>query len=230
MKILAIGDIHMSVDNINRIEFAKDADLIVINGDLTNYGTTRDAKNVLDDVMAVNPNVLVQYGNLDKPEINSYLEGLGINLHNQARLLKNRVCLFGVGGSNITPFSTPVEFTEEEIATLLENGHDQAMRYIQLAEPIEKIKIPLILVSHTPPLNTTTDRLRSGNHVGSEAVRNYIEQCQPNLCIAGHIHEAKGCDQIGKTAICNPGMFRDGGWLEIQVNKSDVTTILHEHP
>ena len=230
MKILAIGDIHMSVDNINHIEFAKDADLIVINGDLTNYGTTRDAKNVLDDVMAVNPNVLVQYGNLDKPEINSYLEGLGINLHNQARLLKNRVCLFGVGGSNLTPFSTPVEFTEDEIATLLENGHDQAVRYIQLAEPIEKIKIPLILVSHTPPLNTTTDQLRSGDHVGSEAVRDYIEECQPDLCIAGHIHEARGCDHIGKTAICNPGMFRDGGWLEIHINKSDVTTILHEHP
>ena len=230
MKILAIGDIHMSSDQLERIEFARDADLIILNGDLTNYGTSRDAKKVLETVMGVNPNVLAQYGNLDKPEINDYLEELGINLHNQARLLKNRVCLYGVGGSNITPFKTPVEFSEKQLGAFLTNSHEQALRYLQLAEPIEKIKIPLILVCHTPPFDTTTDCLRNGDHVGSEAVRRHIETHQPHLCIAGHIHEARGCDHIGATAVCNPGMFRDGGWLDIHVNKSEIETILHEQP
>ena len=136
----------------------------------------------------------------------------------------------GVGGSNKTPFNTPAEFSEEQIRSFLLKVHEQALQYLTLAEPIEKIKIPLILVSHTPPLQTTTDRLRNGKHVGSTAVREYIEEYQPNLCIAGHIHDARGKDKIGSTPIYNPGMFRAGGWLEIQVNKSEVKTLLHEHP
>ena len=230
MKIIAIGDIHMSPDNIKRIDFAREADLIVINGDLTNYGTSKDAKKVLDSIMEVNPQVLAQFGNLDKPEINEYLEELEINLHNQARLVNNRVCFMGVGGSNSTPFNTPVEFSETQIHSFLSKVYEEALHYITLAEPIEKIKIPLILVSHAPPYKTTTDRLRNGSHVGSSAVREFIEEYQPHLCIAGHIHEARGKDMIGNTTILNPGMFRGGGWLEIHVNKSELKTTLHEHP
>lgn len=219
----------MSTGTIDRIAFARTADFIILNGDLTNYGSCREVKQVLESIMDVNPSVLAQLGNLDKPEINDYLEELDINLHNQIRLLKNRACLLGVGGSNITPFKTPTEFSELQLEAFLANGFEQATKYRQLAEPIEKIKIPLILVSHTPPFRTTTDRLRNGKPVGSTAIRRFIEEQQPDLCIVGHIHEAKGIDRIGKTAIYNPGMFRDGGWLEIHINKSEINTILHEH-
>ena len=142
----------------------QNADLIIINGDLTNYGSPHDAKQVLDTVMSVNPNVLAQFGNLDHPEVDSYLEELGINLHNQARMVKNRVCLMGIGGSNQTPFGTPSEFSENELASFVKNAHNQATIFIALAEPIEKIRIPLILVSHTPPARTNVDRLSSGSH------------------------------------------------------------------
>ena len=227
MRIIAIGDIHMSADNINRLSDAKKADLILINGDLTNYGSIRDAKEVLETIMSVNQNVLAQFGNLDQPEINDYLEDIGINLHNQARLINNRVCLIGIGGSNRTPFSTPSEFSEQELARFAGNGYDQALNYISLAEPIEKIKIPLILVSHTPPYETKVDRLSGGSHAGSTAIRNFIEERQPDLCITGHIHEATGTDTIGDTPVYNPGMFRQGGWLEIFIEKSTIKTILH---
>ncbi len=131
--------------------------------------------------------------------------------------------------SNITPFKTLTEFSKQQHESFLANGYEQATSFRQLAEPIEKIKIPLILVHHTPPL-ATTDRLLSGKPVGSAVTRRIIEEQQPDLCIAGHIHEAKGVDQIGKTPIYNPGMFRDGGWLEIPINKSELKRILHEHP
>lgn len=228
MRILAIGDIHMSAENIHRLDDVKNADLIIINGDLTNYGSHRDAKQILDIIMSANPNVLAQFGNLDQPEINEYLEKLGINLHNQARLVNNRVCLMGIGGSNQTPFSTPSEFSEQELASFARNCHEQATNFIQLAEPIEKIKIPLILVSHTPPAQTSVDRLSGGGHAGSMAIREYIEEHQPDLCITGHIHEAKGMDVIGNTPIYNPGMFRQGGWLEIIIKKSKIKTTLHD--
>lgn len=228
MRIVAIGDIHMATDAIGQIDNIGSADLVIINGDLTNFGTSHDAKQILDTVMTANPSVLAQFGNLDKPEVNDYLEGIGINLHNQARLIGNRVCLLGIGGSNRTPFSTPSEFSETELAAFIDDAYEQAREFIDLSEPIEKIRIPVILVSHTPPFGTTVDRLRSGTHVGSSAIRAFIEERQPDLCICGHIHEAAGTDRIGKTPIYNPGMLSEGGWVEIIVEKSTVRATLHE--
>lgn len=227
MIVYSIGDIHMSPAKITHIPAIEQADLVIINGDLTNYGSKEDCKTVLNHIMSVNPQVLAQFGNLDKPEINDYLQGLDLNLHGQARMLHNRVCFMGVGGSNRTPFQTPSEFTEAQLEALLNDGYDQAQSFIKLAEPIEKIKIPLILVSHAPPLNTRLDRLTNGTHVGSRAVRNFIDKHQPELAVCGHIHEAVGSDTLGATTIVNPGMLASPGWVKIIVEKSQVTAQLH---
>jgi hypothetical protein len=74
----------------------------------------------------------------------------------------------------------------------------------------------LVLMTHNPPLNTTTDRIRSGVHVGSRSVREFIEKVQPDVCITGHIHESKGMDHIGKTVIVNPGDFVSGGYVVLE--------------
>ncbi len=228
MKIIAIGDIHMDVDNIERISEAGAADLIIINGDLTNFGDAREAGQILETVMAVNKNVLAQFGNLDQPDVNDYFENQGINLHNRARLIDNRLCLVGIGGSNKTPFGTPSEFTETELAAMADHAYEQARQLIDQAEADGKSKVPLILVSHTPPFGTTVDRLQSGTHVGSSAIRAFIEEHQPDLCICGHIHEAAGTDRIGRTPICNPGMLRQGGWLEVFVDQAQVQVTFHD--
>ena len=64
--------------------------------------------------------------------------------------------------------------------------------------------------------------LTDGRHVGSTAIRAFIEKYQPDLCITGHIHEGKGIDAIGRTKIINPGMFRQGGWVDIHINTSYI--------
>jgi Icc-related predicted phosphoesterase len=42
-------------------------------------------------------------------------------------------------------------------------------------------------------------------HVGSKSVRKMIEKFQPLVGLHGHIHEARGFSQIGKTQCFNPG-------------------------
>ncbi len=217
MRIIAFGDIHMSLGNFAKIPDISSADLIILTGDLTNYGSRHDAREVLNQVLAVNPHVLAQVGNLDEFEINDYLDALNMNIHGQARLFRRGVCLMGCGGSNPTPFNTPTEFSEKELGRTLDQAYLQARNYIELAEPLERHQIPLILVSHTPPLDTALDLLPDGSHVGSLAVRSFIERSQPPLCLTGHIHEAKGSDQIGETLILNPGMISNGGWIEIVI-------------
>lgn len=226
MRIIAFGDIHMTVKMCKNIEGIEKADLLIATGDLTNYGRKEEAKQILEQLLEINPHVLALIGNLDNFEINDYLEQLDLNLHGQARLLQNRICVIGAGGSNITPFGTPSEFSEEEIAETLKKAYDQGMEYIQLATPLKHTRIPMILVSHTPPRDTLVDRLANGKHVGSTAVRRFIEHHQPDLCITGHIHEAKGEDTIGKTRIINPGMLQQGGWVDIQFIHSTLHATL----
>jgi Icc-related predicted phosphoesterase len=226
MKIIAFGDIHMATAETGRIPGIREADLIILNGDLTNYGGTAEVRSVLDDIMKINPNVLAQFGNLDGGDVNDYLEELGINLHGQARLVQGEVCLIGVGGSNFTPFNTPSEFPEKEISNLANKAFQQGLDYIALAQPLHNRKIPQILVSHVPPFNTQVDKLHNGKHVGSKAIRTVIEKYQPDLCITGHIHEAKGKDKILKTPIYNHGMLRQGGWISIDIQQSQLQITL----
>ncbi len=226
MQIIAFGDIHMATGAAAAIPGIKEADLLLLNGDLTNYGGAAEVKKVLDDIMRINPKVLAQFGNLDKTEVNEYLEKLAINLHGQARLVQGEVCLIGIGGSNFTPFQTPSEMPEKELLHLADRAFRQGLDYISLAQPLHKRKIPQILLSHVPPFNTKVDTLHNGKHVGSKAIRTIIEQYQPELCITGHIHEAKGHDMIGKTPVYNHGMLRQGGWIHIDIQQSQLTITL----
>lgn len=214
MHIIAFGDVHMELGNAGKIPGIEAADCIIVTGDITNYGSREDAEKVLDQLLAINSNVLGLHGNLDQPEVGAFLEGLGVSLHGRGRLL-NGIGLVGLGGSNFTPFNTPSEFSEAELAGLLARG------YAQIAGTEH-----VILVSHTPPVQTKTDRISSGAHVGSTAVRQFIEQKQPALCLSGHIHESKAVDRIGRTVILNPGMIKNGSFIEVTFANNELTAYL----
>ena len=116
---------------------------------------------------------------------------------------------YGFGGSNPTPFNTPLEFEEIQI-------YDEAKKAL---ESIKDEKITLF-ITHAPPYGTKTDLLPSGEHVGSESIRRIIEELQPTLNICGHIHEARGTDKIGETIIINPGELSDGYACLITISDS----------
>jgi Icc-related predicted phosphoesterase len=67
-----------------------------------------------------------------------------------------------------------------------------------------------IYVCHTPPFNTPLDAMPRGRHVGSKALRAFIEQHAPPLTLHGHIHESPEISgryavQLGATWSINPG-------------------------
>ncbi len=222
MKIIAFGDIHMATSTLADIPDISSADLLIATGDITNFGYREDVKIVLNDILAYNRNLLCVAGNLDNSDVNDYLEALGMNIHAQAHIVRRKVCIFGVGGSNRTPFQTPWEFTEDELDKFIREASLQAKELLELAEPMTGHKIPTIFVSHTPPFGTKLDQLTNGKHVGSSAVRKFIETHSPDICLTGHIHEGRGIDSIGKTKILNPGMLKRNGWVSIEINKTSV--------
>jgi Icc-related predicted phosphoesterase len=69
-----------------------------------------------------------------------------------------------------------------------------------------------LFVLHSPPRDTRCDMIGSRQHVGSRAIRRFVERHQPPLVLAGHIHESPRIssayrDAIGRTVVVNPGQF-----------------------
>ncbi|CAL5990903.1 Calcineurin-like_phosphoesterase [Hexamita inflata] len=73
-----------------------------------------------------------------------------------------------------------------------------------------------IWASHGPVYNTVADRLRSGDHVGSKAMRKAMCTYKPDLIVSGHIHETcrdgeyKQYEQIDEEEICICAVGNEG--------------------
>jgi Icc-related predicted phosphoesterase len=205
MKIVSFGDVHMATRNLERMgEVMRDCNWIIISGDLTNFGGPAEAGKVLGAARSACRNVLALPGNLDQREVIPYLETEGVALHGRGMLIDG-LAVFGCGGSNITPFKTPTELTEDEIYATLRRGYEQV-----------KDHRPLLMICHTPPFGTKCDRIMNGTPVGSSAARRFIEEVQPEVCISGHIHESAGVDRIGSTTVLNAGPFKGGGYIVVR--------------
>ncbi|EKF86071.1 metallophosphoesterase [Methanobacterium formicicum] len=209
MKIIAITDLHGNIKPI--ITYLKDnkVDLIIIAGDITNFGPPKLGEDLLNEISSFGVPVLAIPGNCDPESIHVNIDqSQAINIHARNMVIKN-IGICGFGGSNPTPFDTPLEFEEIQI-------YDEAKKAIN---GIENEEITLF-ITHAPPYGTKADLLPSGAHVGSKSLRKVIEEMQPTLNICGHIHEARGTDKIGKTTIVNPGELSHGYACLIQISDS----------
>ena len=69
---------------------------------------------------------------------------------------------------------------------------------------------------HSPPRDTRCDVMSGGAHVGSRAIRAFVERHQPPLVLSGHIHESPRAsggwrDTVGRSVVVNPGQFGNPG-------------------
>ncbi|MFO8033226.1 MAG: metallophosphoesterase [Desulfohalobiaceae bacterium] len=218
---IIVGDIHEQSANIHYIPAVQRAEAIIISGDLTNAGHWPRARQILEEMQRSNPLVYAQIGNMDHPDVEEGLLKLGLNINCQGFMLDQDLGAFGVGYSNYTPFGTPSEVSEERLAGWLQQG------YAQISQARHKV-----LISHTPPLHTATDRLENGQHVGSSAVRDFLQQSNLDLCITGHIHEAVAKDSLHDTLVLNPGTLPQGGYAILSWNGQELNAEIrniHKH-
>ena len=193
---IAVGDIHDEPGLFARIPELAQADGIIVTGGV------KQAEMVMDVLRAHNPRIWAQIGNMDRPEVDEWLSGLGCNLHTQVHELTPDTAIFGIGASTFTPFGTPSEFPESTFAGWLENSWQKARKYPHT-----------VLVSHNPPKDSACDVIPGNIHVGSTAVREFLEEAQPDVCLCGHIHEARAVDRVGRTIVVNPGALAQGGYV-----------------
>jgi hypothetical protein len=210
-KLIALPDIHDKSDALKPI--ARDiarADAVVLAGDMTN-GNMQHLLRLMNVLEEYNEHIYAVPGNMDTDAMLAYLAREGVNLHRTWQPLDG-IALCGVGGA--LPYAGRFVFSEDEIAAFLED----AIRDVPAT-------LPKVLVCHQPPYLTQCDQLPNGQHVGSHALRAFIEQVQPLVCFCGHIHNAVAIDTIGQTHIINPGpIWESQTYAFVEIQAGVVTT------
>ncbi|HXO88405.1 MAG TPA: metallophosphoesterase [Candidatus Acidoferrales bacterium] len=197
MKVLIFSDIHGDVRALARI-VGQPADVYICAGDLATFG--KGLEKCGKALESLGEKLWVLPGNHEThDDIREFCGRFGfLDFHRRVLQTKSTPWA-GLGYSNITPFQTPGEYTEEEIAEALAAFGGIA---------------GLHLVIHVPPYGTRVDEYAPGKHGGSTALRAWVTREQPPYLFCGHIHETAGLsDRLGATQCINVG--KEGFTLEI---------------
>lgn len=191
LRLLCFADLHGNFEIAKKIESAAaEYDILICAGDLTNFYSREVAKAMISSLIRNSKKFLAVPGNCDLDSTLNLLDSMNLSLHGRGVIVDN-TGFFGVGGSNLTPFNTPLEFSEDYIYRVLEKGY----------EKIKNARMK-VLVSHPPPYGYL-DLTPSGEHIGSRALRDFITLNRVDIVICGHAHEAKGVEKIKNTTIIN---------------------------
>jgi len=214
MTLLCLADIHGEAAGLEELVSGSDAvDVVIVAGDITHLGGREEAERVLAPILSSRARLLAVAGNMDRDQARGYLGELGIDLHARGVMIGD-VGFMGLGGGTPSPFRTPWELGDEDAERCLSAGLAQIVG--------ARFKV---LISHPPPRGTDLDRSFAHLHVGSAAVRKFLDEGHVNLCICGHIHEAAGQQPVGGVPCVNLGPFKNGNYalVRIEGGQANVT-------
>jgi Icc-related predicted phosphoesterase len=193
MKILAVADIHgaqyrlnLVLKNIERYS----PDLLVMCGDITQFGPGELARNFLDQIPI---DTIAVTGNIDTFEVGKAIDDSKATKIELKKVIRKGVSFVGVSGINPDHF--------------------------KILEDEKMINNQTVLVTHVPPFDTK-DKVFIGMHGGSKELRTLIDKYSPRLVISGHIHEDPGFIKINKTIFVNCSMGKSGEGALIKLNKN----------
>lgn len=190
ITFLCIGDIHHQFNKISRIaEWSKSTifDAVLFVGDFNDifkYPNKQFSRNELliaikNNISNISNDFYFVPGNHDQrmPGIKQNIDGKVISYKG--------LTISGLGGSPSMPIKFPYAWEDEDFSN-------------------DNFPISNILLSHTPPYNSSLDLLSNNiNHVGSKTVRKNIGKY--NVIICGHVHESSGIEIIDNTLCMNTG-------------------------
>ena len=189
MKLLIFSDVHNDWKTLETL-LGVQADYYFAAGDQVTWARGFDR---CGEILARRADkVYVLPGNHESTEdVASMCARFGLHDFHERHIEIGPWHVAGLGYSSPTPFNTPGEYSEPQLAARL-------AKFAELE--------PLILICHAPPYSTALDQIRPGLHAGSTAVREFIEKSQPHYFFCGHIHEAEGVEiRMGRTIARNVG-------------------------
>jgi uncharacterized protein len=198
MKILAFSDLHRDLEQgAKLVEMSADADVVIGAGDFASI------HEGLEETIAAlapieTPTVLVPGNNETEEalrEAAAVWEAATV-LHGETATIDGAE-FFGLGaGVPVTPWDWSFDLDDAAAGAMMGNCPEGA-----------------VLVLHSPPKGHC-DANGGGDHFGSPALLEGIEEKRPRIAVCGHIHESWGCEsRIGDTPVRNLGPT--GTWLEL---------------
>ena len=198
LRILIFSDIHNNWKTLEHL-LSVEADYYIAAGDQVTW--SKGIERCGEILQARGDKVYVLPGNHESADqVAGMCARYGLHNFHERHFQVGKWYVAGLGYSSPTPFNTPGEYTEVQLA-------DRLQRFAELE--------PLVLVCHAPPYGTPLDQIRKGLHAGSTAILDFIQKHQPEYFFCGHIHEAEGVSiRMGRTQARNVG--KAGYLLELE--------------
>jgi uncharacterized protein len=150
-------------------------------------------------------------GNDDPAELKTLLDDAPWGVHDEGRvvMLDDDHEMVSWGFSNITPWHSHREMTEDQLATTY---RELAARLAAPDRAIFNFHVPPFgsgldeapLLDENLTVQTAVGQVKFAP-AGSTAVRDALLENQPLLGLHGHIHESGGIRRLGRTIAVNPG-------------------------
>jgi uncharacterized protein len=212
MIILAISDIHGAAERLAALpKRCREADLVLVAGDLTDFGGAAEAKPVLAALEWARGRIAAVPGNCDKQGARSAIAEDGISADGLLVEIGGAL-VAGSGGCPLRTGMTPYERRDRDIANSL----------LDCLDGIDGIDgasgKPLIVLTHAPPKDSGADQRKGSSH-GSPALKEALESLAPALWVCGHIHESPVARMVGRSLVVNPGPLHDGRYALIRLER-----------
>jgi Icc-related predicted phosphoesterase len=190
VKLLAFSDLHRDLGRAARLaERSVEVDAVIAAGDFASIH--QGLEETIDALRPiVTPTVVVPGNNETEEELRAACSGweAATVLHGESTQVDGTV-FFGLGaGIPVTPWDWSFDLDEEAAGERLSACPEGA-----------------VLVVHSPPFGHC-DENGAGEHLGSEAILQAIEEKRPRLAVCGHVHESWGAEsRVGSTPVYNLG-------------------------
>ena len=226
IRIAAAGDMHASEANRTQLSeafarVARDADVVLLAGDLTTRGLPEEAAVLADACRGLDIPVYAVLGNHDwhanrAAEVAAALEDGGVALldrssavfeHNgtSVGIVGTKGFVGGFPGSNLPDFGEP----------LLREVYAQTTEEVEAIErglvEIEHCAIRIVLLHYSPSLDTLRGEPEGiWAFLGSNRLAAPIAQYRPDVVLHGHAHEGSFEGRIGTVPVYNVAVHVTG--------------------
>jgi uncharacterized protein len=199
MRIAAVADLHFSPQSYDRIRdtmsrVRDEADLLVLAGDLTNYGRPEEMESLLNAVVRLRLPVVAVLGNHDyesghQAELMKMMTNEGVKVLDGTGYERDGVGFAGTKGF-LGGFGRGVltAFGEPEVKAFVQAAIDETMK---LERALSQLRSPkTVVVLHYAPVPDTVkgEPAEIFPYLGSSRLAEVVDRHQADLVLHGHAH------------------------------------------
>lgn len=202
MRIAATADLHFSPQSYDRIRdplarVRDEADVLVIAGDLTNYGKPEEMHSLLNALVRLRIPIVAVLGNHDyesgqEQELMKMMTTEGIKVLDGSSYERDDVGFAGAKGF-LGGFGRGVltAFGEKEVKAFVQAGLDETLK---LERALSMLRTPkIVIATHYAPICETVEgeRQEIWPYLGSSRLAEVIDRHQAVMAFHGHAHHGK---------------------------------------